>query len=98
MTLFCCSASPSVSPHLFLLVYHAHLSSGMNLRMGEDNKMLSCESRRTAGALFVILPTVLYEGYFLLTQLIDPDSGYMQNPLRQNLFRACSIDPHRRPR
>lgn len=50
--------------------------------------MLSRESRRLAGILLVVLPTVLYGGYFLLTQLINPDSGYMQNPLRQNLFRA----------
>ena len=50
--------------------------------------MLSRESRRSAGVLLVVLPTVIYGGYFLLTQLIGPDSGYMQNPLRQNLFRA----------
>ena len=36
----------------------------------------------------MVLPTVLYGGYFLLTQLITPASGYMDNPLRQNLFRA----------
>ncbi len=50
--------------------------------------MVSQESRRLAGILLVILPTVLYGGYFLLTQLITPGSGYMDNPLRQNLFRA----------
>ena len=50
--------------------------------------MISQESRRLAGILLVILPTVLYGGYFLLTQLISPGSGYMDNPLRQNLFRA----------
>jgi hypothetical protein len=50
--------------------------------------MISQESRRLAGILLVILPTVLYGGYFLLTQLITPGSGYMDNPLRQNLFRA----------
>src|SRR5260370_14189147 len=49
--------------------------------------MISQESR-LAGILLVILPTVLYGGYFLLTQLISPGSGYMDNPLRQNLFRA----------
>jgi hypothetical protein len=51
-------------------------------------KMISQESRRLAGILLVILPTVVYGGYFLLTQLITPGSGYMDNPLRQNLFRA----------
>jgi len=50
--------------------------------------MISQESRRLAGILLVILPTVLYGGYFLLSQLITPGSGYMENPLRQNLFRA----------
>lgn len=50
--------------------------------------MISQESRRIAGILLVVLPTVLYGGYFLLTQLITPGSGYMDNPLRQNLFRA----------
>ena len=46
------------------------------------------ESRRLAGILLVVFPTVLYGGYFLLTQLVTPSSGYMENPLRQNLFRA----------
>jgi hypothetical protein len=50
--------------------------------------MISQESRRIAGILLVVFPTVLYGGYFLLTQLISPGSGYMDNPLRQNLFRA----------
>ena len=50
--------------------------------------MISQESRRLVGILLVILPTVLYGGYFLLTQLITTGSGYMDNPLRQNLFRA----------
>jgi hypothetical protein len=50
--------------------------------------MLSQESRRLAGILLVILPTVLYGGVSLLIFLIDRSSGYMDNPLRQNLFRA----------
>lgn len=50
--------------------------------------MLSSESRRNAGILLVVLPTVLYGGVTLLTWLISPGSGYMDNPLRQNLFRA----------
>src|SRR5213594_4603208 len=50
--------------------------------------MLSQESRRLAGILLVVLPTVMYEGVSLLMWLTNPDSGYMQNPLRQNLFRA----------
>src|SRR5436853_4038750 len=50
--------------------------------------MISPESRRVAGTVLVILPTVLYGGVSLLIFLIDPGSGYMENPLRQNLFRA----------
>jgi hypothetical protein len=50
--------------------------------------MLSTESRRVAGVLLVVFPTVLYGGFSLLMFLINLDSGYMENPLRQNLFRA----------
>ena len=50
--------------------------------------MISRESRRVAGILLVVFPSVLYGGFSLLLFLIHPDSGYMQNPLRQNLFRA----------
>jgi hypothetical protein len=50
--------------------------------------MLSQESRRTAGILLVVLPTVIYGGVSLLGFLLDRSSGYMENPPRQNLFRA----------
>jgi hypothetical protein len=50
--------------------------------------MITRESRRVAGFLLVVLPSVLYGGLFLLSQLVDDRSGYMANPLRQNLFRA----------
>ena len=50
--------------------------------------MLGSESRRVAGILLVVFPSVLYGGVSLLTFLIDRNSGYMENPLRQNLFRA----------
>jgi hypothetical protein len=48
---------------------------------------MSTESRRLAGILLVILPTVMYGGVSLLRFLIN-DPEYMQNPLRQDLFRA----------
>jgi hypothetical protein len=41
-----------------------------------------------AGILLVVLPTVIYGGASLLSFLINKESGYMDNPLRQNLFRA----------
>jgi hypothetical protein len=48
---------------------------------------MSPESRRLAGALLVILPTVMIGGVSILTLLIN-DPAYMRNPLRQNLWRA----------
>lgn len=44
-------------------------------------------TRRQAGILIIILPAVIYGGVSLLRFLIS-DPEYMQNPLRQNLFRA----------
>ncbi len=49
---------------------------------------MSQESRRMAGILLVILPAVIYGGVSLLSFLMDKESGYMQNPLRQDLWRA----------
>ena len=48
---------------------------------------MSPESRRLAGALLVILPTVMIGGLSVLTLLIN-DPAYMRNPLRQDLWRA----------
>jgi hypothetical protein len=48
---------------------------------------MSPESRREAGILLVILPTVLYGGVTILRLLIS-DPGYAQNQLRQDLWRA----------
>ena len=48
---------------------------------------MSPASRKSAGILLIVLPTVLYGGVSLLYMLVH-DPSYMQNPLRQNLFRA----------
>jgi hypothetical protein len=48
---------------------------------------MSVESRRVAGILLIILPTVVFGGVSLLTLLIA-DPGYTDNPLRQDLWRA----------
>ena len=48
---------------------------------------MSLESRRLAGILLLVLPTVMYGGVSILGLLIG-DPAYMQNPLRQNLWRA----------
>ena len=48
---------------------------------------MSTKSRRLAGILLIVLPSVLYGGVSILNFLIH-DPAYMLNPLRQNLFRA----------
>jgi Ni,Fe-hydrogenase I cytochrome b subunit len=40
------------------------------------------------GVILITVPTIQYGGYFLLTSLQDRASRYMDNPLRQNFFRA----------
>jgi len=44
-------------------------------------------SRRLAGILWIVLPTVMIGGVSLLALLVG-DAAYMANPLRQNLWRA----------
>ena len=46
------------------------------------------EARLMSGIILITVPTIQYGGYFLLTSLLNKTSGYMDNPLRQNLFRA----------
>ena len=48
---------------------------------------MSEESRRMAGILLIVMPSVIYGGVTLLSFLIG-DPSYMQNPLRQDLWRA----------
>ena len=44
--------------------------------------------RSTAGVLLVVVPTIIYGGVSLLEFLRKKTAGYIDNPLRQNLFRA----------
>lgn len=46
------------------------------------------EARTMVGIILLTVPTIQYGGYFLLTSLIDRNSHYMDNALRQNFFRA----------
>ena len=46
------------------------------------------EARLMSGIILITVPTIQYGGYFLLTSLMKKGSGYMDNPLRQNFFRA----------
>jgi hypothetical protein len=48
---------------------------------------MSSESRKEAGILLIVLPTVIYGGVAILRMLVwDPQ--YAQNQLRQDLWRA----------
>ncbi len=49
---------------------------------------MSRESRMLAGILLVVLPTVMYGGLTLLGFLAGGASGYVDNPLRHDLWRA----------
>jgi hypothetical protein len=49
--------------------------------------IMTYESRRLAGILLIVLPTVMFGGVSILTFLVG-DPTYMQNPLRQDLWRA----------
>ena len=49
---------------------------------------MSRESRMLAGVLLVTVPTVMFGGLTLLSQLAGKAPGYFDNPLRQDLFRA----------
>lgn len=46
------------------------------------------DARLIAGITLITIPTIQYGGYFLLTSLMNRGSGYMDNALRQNFFRA----------
>jgi hypothetical protein len=46
------------------------------------------ESRKLAGILLIVLPTVAFGGTSILSLMLDPGSAYMENPLRQDLWRA----------
>ncbi len=48
---------------------------------------MSHESRQMAGILLIVLPTVAFGGVSLLRMLVG-DPEYMENPLRQDLWRA----------
>src|SRR5829696_595863 len=49
--------------------------------------VMTYESRRLAGILLIVLPTVVFGGVSIVSLLVG-DPTYMQNPLRQDLWRA----------
>jgi hypothetical protein len=48
---------------------------------------MTYESRLLAGILLIVLPTVMFGGVSILSLLIG-DPTYMENPLRQDFWRA----------
>ncbi|MBA3729169.1 MAG: hypothetical protein H0W94_08235 [Actinobacteria bacterium] len=49
---------------------------------------MSSSSRATAGLLLVVVPTIEFGGVVLLSYIRRRTPGYLDNPVRQNLFRA----------
>jgi uncharacterized membrane protein len=60
----------------------------MGLRRFLTEEIMSRESRMLAGILLVVIPTVMYGGLTLLGLLKGNVSGYNDNPLRHDLWRA----------
>ncbi len=48
---------------------------------------MNSQSRRIAGIVLIVFPTVVFGGVSVLTLLVH-DPGYADNPLRQDLWRA----------
>jgi uncharacterized membrane protein len=49
---------------------------------------MSDASKTVAGILLVLVPTIEYGGYALLRMIAKRVPGYLDNPVRQNLWRA----------
>jgi hypothetical protein len=49
---------------------------------------MSDASKQVAGILLVLIPTVQFGGWSLLRRIARRTPGYLDNPVRQNLFRA----------
>jgi hypothetical protein len=50
--------------------------------------LISNDARLMCGITLITVPAIEYGGVFLLKMLRAREPGYMDNPLRQNLFRA----------
>jgi hypothetical protein len=49
---------------------------------------MSDATTSTAGIVLLVFPSVMYGGVSLLRLILKRDPGYMDNPVRQNLWRA----------
>src|SRR5882724_434361 len=71
------------------MVLTSHTDSTLeSLAPPSKRELMTREARLLSGIILITVPTIQYGGYFLLTSLVDKSSGYMENPLRQNFFRA----------
>jgi len=50
--------------------------------------LISNDTRILCGVILITVPTIEFGGVFLLKMLRTREPGYMDNPIRQNLFRA----------
>jgi hypothetical protein len=66
----------------------AQLDTAQNQCIVRKGERMTREARVMSGIILITVPTIQYGGYFLLTSLMNKSSGYMDNPLRQNFFRA----------
>jgi hypothetical protein len=71
---------PRREPLSQTLAMVASFSNGMEV-------VMIYESRLLAGILLIVLPTVMLGGVSILSLLVG-DPNYMENPLRQDLWRA----------
>jgi hypothetical protein len=68
--------------------YSQNLSASVMVEFSNGMEVvMTHESRLLAGILLIVLPTVMFGGVSILSFLID-DLTYMQNSLRQDLWRA----------
>lgn len=49
---------------------------------------VSRAARFMSGLTIILVPTIAYGGYFLLTQLSTNEGSYMENELRRSFYRA----------
>ena len=49
---------------------------------------MSRESSRLAGILLILVPAVAFGGASLLSMILGAQPGYLENPVRQDLWRA----------
>ena len=49
---------------------------------------MSSTSAQLSGLILITVPTIVFGGFFLFTQLLTNGKGYIDNPLRRSMFRA----------